>query len=80
MHEFTGSTIPFPETAAEQQQTADPRLSIAERYGDSEGYVAAIRAAADALVAQQLMLAEDIERCVELARLWSAPRHDIRLL
>ncbi|MGI9520676.1 MAG: alpha/beta hydrolase domain-containing protein [Hyphomicrobiaceae bacterium] len=79
MHEFTGSTIPFPETATEKEQTTDPRVSVAERYGDSEGYVAAIRAAADALIAQRLMLAEDIEGCVELARIWSSPRHDIRL-
>ena len=78
-HEFTGSTLPFAETEAERAQTGDPRLSIAERYGSSTVYTAAIRAAAEVLVAERLMLAEDIERCVAGAADWSTPRHDVGL-
>ena len=35
-----------------------------ERYGTHEGYVAAIRAAAERLVKQRLLLAEDAARLV----------------
>jgi hypothetical protein len=79
MHEFTGSTIPFPETESERCQTRDPRRSIAERYASADDYVAAIRAAAETLVAERLMLSEDVDRCVASARGWSAPRHRIGL-
>ena len=79
MHEFTGSTLPLPETEVERQQLDDPRVSIAERYGSRQGYVEAIRAAALALVQQRLMLAEDVERVVAAAENWGAPRHDVRL-
>ena len=34
MHEFTGTTRPFPDTEVERQRTGDPRVSIAERYGE----------------------------------------------
>ena len=78
-HKFTGSTLPFPETAEERQATGDPRPSIAERYGDSSGYVSAIRKAAEALVAERLMLGEDVERCAEWAADWDRERHNITL-
>jgi hypothetical protein len=77
MHEFSGSTIPFPEAPEERLQTGDPRRSIRERYGDNKAYVAAIRAAALRLVAERLMLEEDVERCVAAAAKWHAPRHDV---
>jgi hypothetical protein len=79
MHEFTGSTIALPETEAERAITGDPRRSVEERYGNAAGYVAAIRAAAEKLVAARLMIAEDVERCVAAAADWSRPRHDVRL-
>jgi len=79
MHEFTGSTIPFAETEAERAQTGDPRASIAARYGSRAGYVAAIREAAETLVAARLMLAEDVERCVRAAADWHTPRHQVGL-
>lgn len=78
-HKFTGSTIPFPETPAERAQTGDPRPSILERYGNADGYVAAIRRAAEALVADGLMLEEDVERCATWAADWDRARHDLRL-
>jgi hypothetical protein len=79
MHEFTGSYIPFPETAAERAMTGDPRAAILERYADAAAYGAAIGEAARALVAEGLMLEEDVERCVKAAASWGRPRHDIGL-
>ena len=78
--EFTGSTIPFPETPEEREATRDPRTSILERYGSKEGYIAAIRTAAEKLVSEGLMLEEDVERAVALAADWCRPRHGVRLL
>jgi hypothetical protein len=79
MHEFTGSTIPFPDTPEERTATGDPRRSVAERYADRDAYIAAIRAAAEQLVADRLMLEEDIARVTDAAADWGAPRHDVRL-
>ena len=79
MHEFTGSTIPLPDSPEERAATGDPRRSILERYADSTAYVAAIRAAAERLFEERLMLAEDVERTITAARNWDRPRHDVRL-
>ena len=79
-YKFSGSTIPFPETVDERMTTGDPRLAIAERYVDLDAYRAAIRAAAEALVADGLMLAEDVSRCVAWAEDWDRERHDLRTL
>lgn len=79
MHEFTGSTLPFPETPEHRAQTGDPRKSIAERYADARAYVDAIAAAARALVDARLMLAEDVPRCIAAAADWHAPRHRVDL-
>jgi hypothetical protein len=79
LHEFTGSYIPFAETHEERAQTGDPRHSILERYRDKDAYVAAIRNAAERLVGEGLMLAEDVERCVAAAADWGRPRHDVAL-
>lgn len=76
---ITGSYIPLPDSEDERAQTGDPRPSILARYGDAEGYIAAIRAAAEALVQERLMLAEDVERCVAEAADWGRPRHDVWL-
>ena len=74
---FEGSYIPFPETASERVATGDPRPSIQERYADKAAYRAAIVAAAQALVAQRLMLEEDVARCAEGASDWGRPRHSV---
>ena len=79
MHEFTGSTIPLPETEAVRRATGDPRSSIATRYGDAEGYAKAMEKAACLLVAAGFMLEEDIVRTCEMARNWARPWHDVRL-
>lgn len=79
MHEFSGSTMAFADTPQERAATGDPRPSVAERYSTVEAYRDAIRAAAERLVADRLMLAEDVERCVAAAAGWDRPRHDVRL-
>ncbi len=61
---LAGSFIPFARTRAERLATGDPRLSLEERYGTHEGYVAAVRAAAQRLVAQGFLLPEDAARLV----------------
>ncbi|HVC60292.1 MAG TPA: alpha/beta hydrolase domain-containing protein [Acetobacteraceae bacterium] len=72
---FDGSYVPFAETPAEREATGDPRPSIIERYPDKATYVAAIVAAARELVAQGLMLDEDVERCAAAAANWGRPPH-----
>jgi hypothetical protein len=54
-----GIFIPFAKTLAERLATGDPRLSLEERYGTHEGYVAAVKAAAEGLVKKRYLLPED---------------------
>ncbi len=64
---YVGGMIPFARTASERQATGDPRLSLAERYGNHEGYVKAVRQAADRAMAAGFLLKEDAERLVRSA-------------
>ena len=64
---LAGGYFPFAATAAERAATQDPRLSLAERYGDHAGYVSAVRAAATGLRQQRLLLSQDAQRLVDLA-------------
>lgn len=64
---FNGGAVPFAKTRAERI-AGDPRLSVEERYGTLEGYVCAVRAAADRMVADRLLLAADAERTIRQAR------------
>lgn len=68
-----GSTLPFARTAAERTERGDPRPALAERYRDRADYLARVRAAAEALVARRLLLAEDVPFAVTLA----AARYDL---
>jgi hypothetical protein len=63
-----GAVVPFAATRAERDASGDPRPSLAERYADSAAYVAAVRAAAAQMVAERLLLPQDAERAVELAK------------
>ena len=66
-----GSTLPFAPTAALRQASGDPRPSLAERYGDRDGYLARVRSDVQAMVAARHVLAEDVEAVVERAgALW----------
>ncbi|MBI4311064.1 MAG: hypothetical protein HY681_04710 [Chloroflexi bacterium] len=66
---LTGSTIPFPATRAQRLASGDPRASIEERYASREAYLALVRKAAEGLVAQRFMLAEDVDHVVQQAGL-----------
>jgi len=66
--ESTGSLIPFAPTAAARTSIADPRPSLAERYGTHAGYVAAVTAAAQALEAQRLLLPADVQTYITNAQ------------
>ncbi len=62
-----GSYIAFAKTKAEREAAGDPRLSIEERYGSRADYVAKVKAAADALVAERLLLPADAAAYVQAA-------------
>jgi hypothetical protein len=63
-----GSFIPFARTREERERSGDPRPSLAERYGDRTVYAARVEAAAAALVAERLLLPEDMRAYVGAAR------------
>jgi len=60
-----GSTIPFPVTREDREATGDSRLSIEERYDSTEDYLEQVRQAAQDLVDQGYVLAEDLPRLVD---------------
>ena len=62
-----GSTLPFPRTAAERARSGDPRLSIEERYRGRQDYLDRVRRAAEAMIGERHLLAEDVETVVERA-------------
>ena len=64
---LSGSFIPFAPTKQERLAAADPRPSIEERYPTKEAYVAAVKKAADDLVAQRFLLPDDAIRLVSEA-------------
>jgi hypothetical protein len=63
-----GSLIPFARTRTECKAVGDPRLSLEERYGSRENYVARVEAAAAALVTDRLLLPADAEAYVRAAK------------
>jgi len=70
---MAGAYIPFPATRADRERTKDPRLSIEERYGTREGYLAKVRESANALARERYVLPEDVAAMVEGAgRHWDA--------
>ncbi|MCI5208418.1 MAG: hypothetical protein D3910_06400 [Candidatus Electrothrix sp. ATG2] len=64
---LSGSYAPFAATEAERLSSGDPRPSLEARYGDHQGYVDAVQAAVDQLVAERLLLPSDAERYVQRA-------------
>jgi len=64
---YVGGMIPFARTAAERQANGDPRPSLQERYGNHEGYVAAVRRGTERALKAGFLLAEDAERLVKAA-------------
>ena len=64
-----GSFVPFAQTKAAREETGDPRPSLEERYGKREAYLAKIEAAAEALVAERLLLPFDAAAYVVAAKI-----------
>jgi hypothetical protein len=62
-----GSLIAFAGTRAEREAAGDPRPSLEERYGSRAAYAAAVKAAAEALVAERLLLPGDADRLMAAA-------------
>jgi hypothetical protein len=63
-----GGKMPFAETRAERLTKGDPRPSIEERYPGNGDYVAQLREACDAMIAEGLLLPEDADRIVAAAK------------
>ena len=71
IYALLGSYIPLPRTRAEREAQRDPRPSLAERYKGRDDYLQRIRSAADDLVKQRFLLADDVENVMErAARHW----------
>ena len=64
---LVGSYLPLARTKAERRDAGDSRPSLEERYPSPEAHVEAIAVAAQRLVDQRLLLAEDAQRYVERA-------------
>jgi Alpha/beta hydrolase domain len=65
---LTGSMLPLAETRAEHEASGDPRPSLEEFYASDDDYLAKVEAASAALVAERLMLAEDVALVLEQAK------------
>jgi hypothetical protein len=63
-----GGVVPFAATKAERQANGDPRPSIEELYPTPADYAAAVRASAQRLVAERLLLPADAEAALGAAR------------
>ena len=59
--------VPFARSAAERKASGDPRPSLEERYGSHEGYVAAVRKAADRAMRAGFLLQPDAEALIRQA-------------
>ena len=64
---LNGGYLPFAKDAQERDAKRDPRPSIVERYATRTAYVEQIRASAERLEAEGLMLEEDVARVVDAA-------------
>ena len=64
---YVGGYIPFATTQAERLATGDSRLSLQERYGTHDGYVAKVTAAANSAFAQGYLLAADRDALIAAA-------------
>jgi len=64
---LTGSFIPFHKTEAARITAGDARPSLESLYTDQAGYVAAVTAAANTLVAQRLLLQRDADAIIARA-------------
>jgi len=63
-----GSFIPFHKTEASRLAAGDARPSLESLYGTQAGYLAAVTAAANQLVAERVLLQRDADRLIADAR------------
>jgi hypothetical protein len=64
---FQGGWIPFARTKAERMKTNDPRLSLEERYGTRETYLAVVKRAIDEALRDRYLLPDDAARLLREA-------------
>ena len=67
VYALLGSYVGFARTRAEREARHDPRKSVEERYSSRDDYLKRIRDAANALVKERFLLAEDVEDVVQRA-------------
>jgi hypothetical protein len=63
-----GAEIPFAKTKGDRLAVGDPRRSLLERYRNFEDYLAQFQRAAEQLVQERHLLAEDVPRLLERAK------------
>jgi Alpha/beta hydrolase domain len=66
--DYVGGMIPFAKTKAERVASNDPRLSLEERYGSKEGYVAAVVKAAERALQDGFLLPVDAVTLIDAAK------------
>ena len=64
---YVGGMVPFARTQTERLASADPRLSLEERYTNHAGYVAAVTRAAANAVTQGFLLQADADALIAAA-------------
>ncbi|MGE3577108.1 MAG: alpha/beta hydrolase domain-containing protein [Vicinamibacterales bacterium] len=64
---LAGSYFPFAATKQERLASGDPRRSLEERYGDRNGFVAAVTRATRDLVRERFLLPGDADRYIKAA-------------
>jgi hypothetical protein len=65
--DYVGGMIPFAHDKAQRLASKDPRLSLQERYGSHDGYVAAVRMAAATAVKAGFLLQNDADALIAAA-------------
>ena len=61
---YVGGMLPFARNAQDRLASGDSRLSLVERYGSHDGYVAAVRQAAERAQQAGFLLAEDAQALI----------------
>lgn len=64
---YAGGMIPFARNVEQRRASQDPRLSLEERYGSHDGYVAAVKKAAAHATAEGFLLQEDAAALIAAA-------------
>ena len=64
---LAGSAIPFAATKAKRTASGDPRPSVEERYTSKDDYLRRVKEAADKLVKERYLLADDLDATVARA-------------